>query len=283
MRITTRVALAACVALGALTPASANHSWGNYHWARTSNPLVLRINTSLTGNWAGYVSTAITDWDKSTVIDFDSRTPNPVTAGTKKCNPIGGQILVCNDLYGQRGWLGIASIWASGSHITQATTKLNDTYFNMARYSSAEWRQFVACQEIGHDFGLDHQDENFSNTNLGTCMDYTNNPAGGGTNGSLKNTAPDSHDLAQLASIYSHTDSTNTASGAIVTNFGLRQVGKPVPQQDAGVGDTMADWGQAIHQDGKGRPDVFVRQLADGRKVITHVLWAPDAKGTEAH
>ena len=27
-------------------------------------------------------------------------------------------------------------------------------------------------QEIGHTFGLDHQDENFSNANLGSCMDY---------------------------------------------------------------------------------------------------------------
>ncbi len=34
------------------------------------------------------------------------------------------------------------------------------------------------CQEIGHDFGLDHQDENFNNPNLGTCMDYTNDPLG---------------------------------------------------------------------------------------------------------
>jgi hypothetical protein len=33
------------------------------------------------------------------------------------------------------------------------------------------------CQEVGHTFGLDHQDENFNNTNLGTCMDYTNDPS----------------------------------------------------------------------------------------------------------
>jgi len=277
MRITTRVALAACVALGALTPASASHSWGNYHWARTSNPLVLRINTALTGSWGGYVSTAITDWGKSRVIDFDNVTPNAVSASTKKCSPIAGQVLVCNDAYGQRGWLGIASIWANGDHITQGTTKLNDSYFNMARYNTPAWRQFVACQEIGHDFGLDHQDENFDNANLGTCMDYTNNPA--------TNQHPNAHDYAQLESMYAHTDSTNTAiSSAAATNFGLREVGKPAPRatSDQGVGDTMADWGQAIHQDGKGRPDVFVRQLADGRKVITHVLWAPDAKGNEA-
>jgi hypothetical protein len=243
---------------------------------------VLRINTALTGSWGGYVNTAIGDWATSTVLDFDSRTPNAVSVSRRKCSPISGQLLVCNDSYGQRGWLGIASIWANGDHITQATTKLNDSYFNMAQYNTPAWRLMVACQEIGHDFGLDHQDENFSNTNLGTCMDYTNNPAGGGTNGNLNNTHPNQHDYTWLESMYSHLDATNTATASAATNFGIRQVGKAVPQQDAGIGDTMADWGRAISADGKGRPDTFIRQLPDGRKVITHVLWAPDAKGTEA-
>lgn len=286
MRIGTRIALAACVALGALTPASANHSWGNYHWARTANPLVLRINTILTGSWGSYLGTAIGQWDQSTVLGFTSPRLNPISGSARKCNPRAGQIVVCNASYGQRGWLGIASIWANGDHITQGTTKLNDTYFNMARYNTPAWRAMVACQEVGHDFGLDHQDENFSNTNLGTCMDYTNDPAGtAGTNGTKANTAPNAHDYDQLAAIYAHLDSTNTATtGAAATNFGLRQPGRPAlpAASDAGVGDTMAEWGQAIHRDGKGRPDVFIRRHGDGRNVITHVFWAPDAKGTEA-
>ena len=276
MGIKTRVALAACVALGAITPASADHSWGNYHWARTANPLTLKINEALTSNWEPYLQVAMNDWAQSTVLNFNPTAAVSSSASAKRCNPIAGQVLVCNAAYGQRGWLGIASIWANGDHITQGTTKVNDTYFNMAQYNTMAWRQFVMCQEIGHDFGLDHQDENFNNANLGTCMDYTNNPT--------SNQRPNAHDYQQLQTMYGHLDSTNTAtlsSGA--TNFGLRQVGKPVPQQDAGVGDTMAEWGRAISADGKGRPDVFMRQLPDGRKVITHVLWAPDAKGTEAH
>jgi hypothetical protein len=47
MKIVTRLALGACVALGAMTPVSAEHSWGSYHWARTGNPLVLQINEAL--------------------------------------------------------------------------------------------------------------------------------------------------------------------------------------------------------------------------------------------
>jgi hypothetical protein len=278
MKIVNRVALAACVALGALTPASANHSWGSYHWARTANPFALKINEALTPTWEPYLQVAMDDWGTSSVLDFNPTTAAPSSASAKRCDPITGQILVCNASYGQRGWLGIASIWASGNHITKGTTKLNDTYFNMAQYNTPAWRQMVTCQEIGHDFGLDHQDENFSNDNLGTCMDYTNNPT--------TNQHPNAHDFEQLEAIYAHVDNTNSyTSSAAATNFGIREVGRPTPQAqgDAGVGDTMADWGQAIGRDGKGRPDTFVRQLGGGRKVITHVLWALDAKGTEAN
>jgi hypothetical protein len=218
------------------------------------------------------------DWAQSSVLDFNPTTPVASSADPKRCNPIAGQVLVCNARYGQRGWLGIASIWANGNHITQATTKVNDTYFNTATYNTPAWRQFVMCQEIGHDFGLDHQDETFGNANLGSCMDYTNNPS--------TNQRPNAHDFEQLETMYAHVDGTNTANlSAGATNFGVREVGKPAPQQrgDAGVGDTMADWGSAVHRDGKGRPDVFVRQLGNGRRVITHVLWALEAKGTEAH
>ena len=55
------------------------------------------------------------------------------------------------------------------------------------------------CQEIAHDFGLDHQDENFDNPNLGSCMDYTSDP-----DGPPSNEHPNSHDFQQIAAIYSH-------------------------------------------------------------------------------
>ncbi|MEO5772761.1 MAG: hypothetical protein ABIQ32_01405 [Sphingomicrobium sp.] len=281
--IKTALIAGAAIAFGS-APARANHSWGGYHWARTANPVTLRINTALTGNWAGYASTAIGQWDQSQVLAFTTPKLNPVNASAKRCDPISGQVLVCNAGYGQRGWLGIASIWANGTHITQATTKLNDTYFAMARYNTDEWRAMVTCQEIGHDFGLGHQNEDFNNLNVGSCMDYTNDPTGrAGTNGPLANIAPNQHDYEMLASIYAHLDSTNTSTSS-ATNFGIRQLGKPTeqPSGDRGAGDTMAEWGRAIHQDGKGRPDVFIRQLPDGRQVLTHVFWAPDANGTEA-
>ncbi len=68
----------------------------------------------------------------------------------------------------------------------------------------------------------------------------------------------------------------------MATNFGAREVGGPAAPEDAGVGDTMAEWGRAIARDGKGRPDTFLRVLPDGRKRLTHVFWTLEATGREA-
>ena len=277
MKIMSRAALAAAVAVGAIVPASANHSWGNYHWAR-SGTLSLKVNTAVTSAWASYVDVAInTDWDGRSVLEL---TAQPASASlAKKCSPMTGQLLVCNAAYGQRGWLGIATIWTdTQQHITAATTKLNDSYYgSTSRYNTPAWRRLVACQEIGHDFGLAHQNEIFTNVNTGSCMDYTNAPAGGVLNGfnyGPSNEHPNAHDTEQLNSIYNHSDSysTNTAS----TNFGIRQVGKPVPEALPSPGDSPAEWGSPIHHDEHGRPDQFVRRLSSGGRMITHVLWAPE-------
>jgi hypothetical protein len=125
----------------------------------------------------------------------------------KTCKATAGRVEVCNSTYGNNGWLGIASISVTGgTHITQGTVKLNDTYFNTAQYNTPAWRNLVTCQEVGHTFGLDHQDENFNNANLGTCMDYTNDPS--------TNQHPNQHDYDELVTIYSHVDSTSTVGSA---------------------------------------------------------------------
>src|ERR687888_1030506 len=94
-----RVALAAGAAVLALTPAAATHSWGGYHWAGNGTNLTLKVNTAITSQWNTSVGNAISDWNKSTELTLNG--PIPVAA-TKRCNPIAGQILVCNAAYGQR-------------------------------------------------------------------------------------------------------------------------------------------------------------------------------------
>jgi len=243
------------------TIAYATHSWGGYHWARTANPFTVKLGDNVSTIWDNHLATASTDWSVSSVLD------TVVVPGQSKgnCQPTKGQVEVCDKTYGNNGWLGLAQIWVSGSHITQGVTKMNDTYFNTAPYNTPAWRQFVICQEVGHTFGLDHQDENFSNTNLGTCMDYTNDPSGLLKN-QLSNEHPNTHDYDELGIIYAHLDSFTTL------------LSKKSPAS-ASVGDDIdtsdpSEWGKAIRSDSKGRPSLHERDLGHGNKVFTFVIWA---------
>ncbi len=275
-------------------PAAASHQWASYHWSNNGTGVSLTVKHAfrVSGDWSGWYGEAIADWEGST-------SPLNLTDGggytgttSKKCDPIAGQILVCSDLYGFRGWLGIATIWANGDHITQGTTKLNDSYYSSGTYNTPAWRDIVMCQEIGHDFGLDHQDETFDNPNLGTCMDYTNEPGGGGSYG-LPNLQPNSHDYEMLNSdsMYgsNHRDSGGGGGGTCnprspkcgsgqTDAFTFREVGKPAPS--AGSGIFSAEWGHAIEFDGQGRPDTFLLDLGNGRAKITHVFWVPGHRPT---
>ncbi|TSD07403.1 MAG: hypothetical protein Greene07144_921 [Parcubacteria group bacterium Greene0714_4] len=210
--------VATLVALG--TVAYANHSWGPYHWARAANPFTLKLGDNVGTIWDGHLAFASTDWSASSTLD------TTVVAGQARanCRATKGRVEVCNKTYGFNGWLGVASIWInSTNHITQGTVKLNDTYFNTATYNTPAWRQFVMCQEVGHTFGLDHQNEIFGNTNLGSCMDYTNDPSGV-LYSQLSNEHPNVHDYGQLDLMYAHLDSGTTVGQAITNNNGKSEV-----------------------------------------------------------
>jgi hypothetical protein len=260
-------ALAVLLALVAYSPAAqANHSWGKYHWARTSNPFTLQLDDNVSSQWDPYLDTTSSDWSLSSVLNAPvnkSATSNPT------CSPTNGRVEVCNAAYGTNGWLGLAQIWIGRrSHITAGTTKVNDTYFNTAKYNTTAWRNMVMCQEVGHTFGLDHQDENQTNTNLGTCMDYTNDPSGTlGTNGTLSNEHPNGHDYEQLELIYKHLDSTNTVARASAAST-------MPPAANRGDLNSRAKWGQLIRQSRNERLALYERDFGGGKKLFTFVIWA---------
>jgi hypothetical protein len=246
-RLVWGAAIAAPV-LALAMPALASHAWETYHWQRTTAQITIPVGDNVTAAWDGYLQTAVADWNQSTVIQ------SPLVPGStnpRNCRAVAGTIQVCNRTYGNTGWLGIASISLSGGHIVQGTTKVNDTYFNTAQYNTPAWRAAVMCQEIGHDYGLGHQDEDFSTDNTNSCMDYTSNPSG--------NEHPDAHDYQQLLDIYNHTESPFSANSAAAA---------------ADTGDTPAEWGRAVKFLRDGRPHVFERADGPGRKTITHVFWA---------
>ncbi|MEK7481974.1 MAG: hypothetical protein AAB607_01330 [Patescibacteria group bacterium] len=243
--------LAAIVILSA-SIVNATHSWGNYHWARTSNPFTLKLGDNLSSNWDAYLSTTSGDWSVSSVLD----TTIVPGAYLKNCKPVNGRVEVCNKKYGRNGWLGVAQIWVSGDHIAKGAVKVNDTYFNTPTYNTEAWRNLVMCQEVGHTLGLDHQDENFDNLNLSTCMDYTNDPS--------TNQHPNQHDYDQLELIYAHLDGTTTLGSISLPRGNGANIDL----------DNPSAWGKSLRKDSRGNDSLFGRDLGRGEKLFTFVIWA---------
>jgi hypothetical protein len=241
------------------TTTSANHSWGGYHWARTANPFTLKMGDNVSGPWDSMLITASNDWSKSTVLDTQI-----VPGGTrpKSCRPTSGRDEICSANYGNTGWLGVAQIWITGgTHIVQGTVRNNDYYFGNSSYAynnTAEM-QHVICQEIGHTFGLAHQDE--SGISLNTCMDYYHNTSASDT----KSTHPNQHDYDELGIIYAHLDSTTT----------LGQTSNRLPaEMNDGDFSEQASWGRLVSRSADGRSETYEREFGSGVKISTHVIWA---------
>ena len=240
--VLTAAAIGSVVWTGA---AAAGHAWGDYHWARTSNPFTVplgdNVSDTAASNWESALTNASVDWTRSSVLD------SPVTPGQagnpKRCGAKNGRIEVCNARYGPNGWLGLAQIWTSGSHIVKATAKMNDTYFDSPSYDFTAERH-VMCQEIGHGYGLHHQDE--SGADLNTCMDYSN---------ALDNPSPNAHDYEQLEIIYAHVDSSSTVSS------------------------TEATQGRVVFRRDRISSSYIVEDLGGGHLLHTFVSWANERRG----
>ncbi|GAB6195351.1 zinc metalloprotease [Lysobacter xanthus] len=182
------------------TVATANHSWNNYHWARNTASFTLQVIDSNTSDWDDELNLAASQWSQAQPLDLRVVPGDDTSRTRKRCPAVTGKVRSCNAAYGNNGWLGLASInLDSNGHISQGTSKMNDSY--SSSFASQDERRHVMCQELGHTFGLGHTSEDGSTQN--TCMDYSQSPT---------STAPNSHDYAQLASIYQHLDSYNSYS-----------------------------------------------------------------------
>ena len=257
------VTLAALTLVGAAfsTASQATHSWNGYHWSRSTPQFTLKLGDNLTKKvWKNQLRITSTDWNAD-----NGPLLTTVVAGqtnSQSCSMVAGTTQVCNYTYGSNGWLGLATINISGSHITQGTAKMNDTYFNQTQYNTKYEKRHVMCQEVAHTFGLAHQDE--TGKSLNTCMDYFSNTGANASN--PVSTKPNAHDFAQLRSIYSHMDGSQfvASEGSV----------------DAAVVDITSDsasWGQLVHQSNNGRASTYERLNLDGSKTLTHVYWTREA------
>ena len=263
-------ALATGLAIAGFTTVSlATHSWNGYHWARTTPQFTLKLGDNMrTADWKAHLAQTSTDWNSG-----NSAVLTAIVAGAanKRCSMVAGTTQVCNGTYGNNGWLGLASInITGGTHITQGSAKMNDTYFNTTTYNNPNEREHVVCQEVAHTFGLDHQSTDGSSQN--TCMDYFSNT--GSDAGSTVSTQPNQHDFDDLNTIYAHLDSSGTVEQLAAEVAAMSQ-GPSAANRD--ISDDPQSWGQLVRQSANGRSSHYERENGDGSKNATHVFWTVEA------
>jgi len=260
--------------LALLPPAlDATHNWGpgakGYHWQRTTSAIKqIPVRRFHSAKWLPRFATAMTDWQKPAMTKIKPKLG--ATGGAKNPCPFAmDQITSCDGSYGNTGWLGLASIsfYTATGHIAQGTSKVNNTYFNQAQYNTVAFQQFVICQEIGHNFGLGHVNENDANKNTGSCMDYTSRPAGSASE--PNNMHPNTHDYALINTKHNHVGSAALLPGLAP----LRQAEMPAALA-AYNPLKLSELGTLVARGSDGRTEQYEKDFGGGWKVSNLVIRA---------
>ena len=269
---TKNILRAAILVIGAVlivNTGNASHSWNGYHWARTANPMPLKVIDSVTNGWQYEFETALDEWNQSSALDMAVDSADDGSRTRKQCRMHAGQMRVCNANYGFNGWLGRATIGLdSRGHIDRGIAQMNDSYSSY--WADPNEKRHVMCQETGHVFGLGHTSEDGSSQQ--TCMDYSSDP---------KSISPNQHDYDELALIYGHLDSYNSYDDGSSSSGGSTcsaPPGKGCNKNNAGAGLGPASGPPAGVLVYRGKhEEIWVASRPDGGLWITHVRLVPDA------
>ena len=271
-----------------LAPEAQAVQWGSYHWAGSA-PLSLDVYDNVATQYESSLELAVGpppkgvgSWEYTGVLDMTLHTGGTNTS----CSPVSGHIEVCSGAYGATGWLGLTQIWTiNGSEIVEATSKINDTYFQSAPYNSSDylWRDKTLCHELGHSVGLDHQD-NDPSTNLMSCMDITNTLVDA-------DRYPNSADYQTLQNMYGSPSSKTSkkgkggggGGGGGGNGKGKNKASALPPAFDSLTFDQPRQWGRTIRSSRNGLEETFDLDFGNGIHVLTNVEWASPEEHDRVH
>ena len=143
---------------GFVGAATANHSWGSYHWARTSNPFTLKLDNNVTTAWTPTspppLLTGLPPPCSTraiiTAIGLSEHAVSPAPAGSRSATAT----------YGNNGWLGVARSRSAATH-HPAHGQAQRHLLQHSDLQHAPWRQPRHVPRGRPHVGLDHQDVNF--------------------------------------------------------------------------------------------------------------------------
>ena len=134
------------VFLGTPLGSWAAHRWGCYKYA---NYYINWYNGGTGDYYNIYNEEAKTDADAWSPYTDIFLNPVSVAGSTDHANAYNGY-------YGSTGWLGLAELRSvSGCTVYNGRARLNQSYLDGGSYTRTN-KKHVACQEIGHLFGLEH-------------------------------------------------------------------------------------------------------------------------------
>jgi hypothetical protein len=180
-------------------------------WKRSAGQvgggLTLTVVNALDSTWKTYFDAAVHDWDSGTP-DALTLSTQVASAPDPACGIIEGVLKMCNNNFGDTGWMGVNNVVQYDNLIAGSVGMLNEFYFGTRDDAK---RQYTMCHEMGHGFGLPHTDTLMWNLNKRNCLDYTNRPK--------TNTRPGTINYQRLANVYGTVESTsvgNKTTGTVV-------------------------------------------------------------------
>lgn len=166
-----------------------------YAWPNDGRGITLEVLNAMEDKWQTMLQVALDNWDQGYPVDSLTL---PVTRIDYEydCEGVSGKLKVCNGNYGANRWRGLNELILEKrtGRILNSAAKINEYYLEGSSNRDKDQQLYTLCHEIGHGFGLPHWDEDFTNADLGNCMDYTNNPGA--------NKIPDATNFMFLAQLY---------------------------------------------------------------------------------